>query len=333
MGSFLQTKDKDRQLQGVVFRKTAGHYLVQTNGRMIACTLATPSRQRQKGSPSQHTSRDLAVIAVGDVVQLIEYADHAGQIVEVLPRRSQISRRAAKPMPGSHQQEQVIVANVDQVIPVFAAAQPTPRWHLLDRYLVTAEAAQLPAVICLTKMDLAEQETSQDKAYQESLDEVLENYEKVGYQVIQVSVVTGEGLVEMKRALQGRTSVLLGKSGVGKSSLLNALQPGLGLRVNEVSRVSGGGKHTTTNQEMFPLDWGGVVVDTAGIREFGLWDIDEDELAMFFPEIRPFIGQCRFGLDCQHDEEPDCAVRKAVMRGDIHPRRYQSYMHMKQDDD
>jgi ribosome biogenesis GTPase len=139
------------------------------------------------------------------------------------------------------------------------------------------------------------------------------------------SSFTGEGIDELRGALAGRVSVLVGKSGVGKTALLNALQPGLGLRVKEVNQITGKGRHTTTNLEMFPLDGGGAIVDTPGTREFGLWQF-EDDLALLFPEMRPLVGKCRFGVDCQHDEEPGCAIRKAVMDEQIHPRRYQSYL-------
>jgi len=217
--------------------------------------------------------------------------------------------------------EQVIAANIDQIVPVFSTANPIPKWGLLDRYLATAEAAELPVLICITKTDLAGSDTE--------LQEVLAEYGAIGYQIIQVSAFTGEGNLELQSALQGRNSVLVGKSGVGKTSLLNALQPGLGLRVREVTRgKKGKGRHTTTHLEMFPLDFGGMVIDTPGIREFGLWDIYADELAWCFPEMRPFIGQCKFGLDCRHDAEPGCAVRRAVMAGTISPRRYHSFMHL-----
>jgi ribosome biogenesis GTPase len=144
--------------------------------------------------------------------------------------------------------------------------------------------------------------------------------------------VTGEGIEELKSALQGRMSVLVGKSGVGKTSLLNALQPGLGLRVKKVSSGElGKGRHTTSHYEMFNLDFGGLLLDTPGMREFGLWDIHADELAALFPEMAGYVGQCKFGLSCHHDREPGCAVRQAVMAGNISPYRYQSYMHLREE--
>jgi ribosome biogenesis GTPase / thiamine phosphate phosphatase len=256
-------------------------------------------------------------------------------IVELLPRRNQIARRSAVPMPGAHAFEQVIAANLDRAAPVFAAAEPAPKWNLLDRYLVSAEAAGLPALVCITKLDLAPADP-RDDFWQE-----LETYRRIGYPLILVSAVSGAGMEELRVALRGRITVLLGKSGVGKTTLLNALQPGLGLQVNAVSQATGKGKHTTTHQELFPLqpaggstendDSGGAIIDTPGVREFGLWDIHPDDLALFFPEMRPLVGRCRFGLDCGHDEEPGCAIRKAVMAGQISPRRYQSYLHLKEE--
>jgi ribosome biogenesis GTPase len=262
-------------------------------------------------------------VAVGDVVRFAEAEGGTGSIVEVLPRRNRLARRAAGP---HHPFEQVIVANLDQVVPVFAAADPPPHWNLLDRYLVSAEAVEIPASICITKVDLA---LGRDGSIEAELRAAVEDYRRIGYDVVLASAVTGEGIEELRQVLAGRISALLGKSGVGKSSLLNALQPGLGLRVNEISQATGKGKHTTTHLEMFPLEPGGRVVDTPGVREFGLWDVNPDDLALFFPEMRPFVGRCRFGLDCRHDEEPGCAIRKAVMDGKISPRRYQSYCRLK----
>ena len=243
-------------------------------------------------------------------------------ITEVLPRLSWLSRPA--PVPGQRVFEQVIVSNADQVIPIFASASPTPKWGLLDRYLVAAEAAGLPSLVVITKLDLAWKNPQ--------LEADLEIYRSIGYPILLVSSATGEGIEELKSALSGKTSVLVGKSGVGKTSLLNALQPGLGLRVKAVSSGEiGKGRHTTTHYEMFELDFGGRLVDTPGMREFGLWDIVAGELASLFPEMQSHVGQCKFGLSCSHDREPGCAIRKAVMAGTISPYRYQSYMRLREE--
>jgi len=241
-------------------------------------------------------------------------------VVEILPRTSKLSRPA--PLPGQRVFEQVIVSNADQVLPVFSAANPTPKWGSLDRYLVSAEAAGLPALIVINKLDLAWKHPA--------LDEEVEIYRRIGYPVLLVSAVTGEGIAELKQALQGKLSVLVGKSGVGKTSLLNALQPGLGLRVKAVSSGEiGKGRHTTTHLEMFELDFGGTLVDTPGMREFGLWEVAGEELASYFPEMAEYVGQCKFGLSCKHDREPGCAIRKAVMNGTVSPHRYKSYMNLR----
>jgi ribosome biogenesis GTPase len=261
-------------------------------------------------------------VAIGDCVRFIDAGDGAGMINEILPRRSKLSRPA--PVPGQRVFEQVIVSNVDQVVPVFAAASPTPKWGLLDRYLVSAEASELPALIVITKLDLAWKNRQ--------LEADLETYRRIGYSIQMVSSVTGEGLDELKDALAGRMSVMIGKSGVGKTTLLNAIQPGLGLRVREVSLgKTGKGRHTTTHLEMFSLDFGGAVVDTPGMREFGLWDVNSEELALFFPEMADYVGQCKFGLSCRHDGEPGCAIRKAVMAEKISPYRYKSYLNLREE--
>ncbi len=316
---------------GVVFRKTLGHYTVHANGRELDCTLSSLIHKQLIYSTADPTSMRQRVqevrgiehvdpIAIGDRVRFVDAGPGRGMITEVLPRLSTFSRPA--PVPGQRAFEQVIAANADQVIPIFAIASPTPKWGLLDRYLVAAEAAGLPSLIVITKLDLAWKNPQ--------LDEELEIYHKIGYPSQRVSSSSGEGIEELKSALQGRMSVLVGKSGVGKTSLLNAIQPGLGLRVKAVSSGElGKGRHTTTHYEMFELDFGGTLLDTPGMREFGLWDIEGDELASLFPEMESYVGQCRFGLSCQHDREPGCAIRKAVMSGNISPHRYKSYMNLR----
>lgn len=318
---------------GVVFRKTLGHYTVQANGRDIDCVLSSLIHKQlifPTADPTslRHTVQEVREIdhvdpvAIGDRVRYTDAGERRGVIVEILPRDSKLSRPA--PVPGARVFEQVIVANADLVLPVFSVAHPTPKWGLLDRYLVSAEAAELPSLIVINKLDLAWKNPG--------FEAEIEVYRRIGYPVLQVSAVTGEGIEELKQALQGKLSVLVGKSGVGKTSLLNAIQPGLGQRVRAVSQGElGKGRHTTTHLEMFALDFGGALVDTPGIREFGLWDIAGEELAYLFPEMDEFVGRCKFGLSCRHDREPGCAVRKAVVAGSISPYRYQSYMRLREE--
>ncbi len=314
-GSILSSiRDSGYVLEGVVIRKITGNYTVRAGESLFACV---PSARLRKQSEE--------AIAVGDQVYFTEVQPGSGQILEILPRRNRLARRSAVPMPSAVASEQVIAANIDLVVPVFAAANPTPHWNLLDRYLVSAEAAGLSALVCITKFDLLADDAA---AQNGSLAQIIEEYRRIGYPVLCVSAFSGQGIDEVREALAGKTSVLLGKSGVGKTSLLNALQPNLGLRVKEVNRTTGKGKHTTTHLEMFELNWGGALIDTPGVREFGLWDVTQDDLALFFPEMRPLVGKCKFGLDCRHDEEPGCVIRHAVMNGQISPRRYQSYMRL-----
>lgn len=327
-------KSEHFELTGIVSKKNPAGYSVQVDGRSLACTLAPAllkggRAERTKNGRKPHLLESSNgrgdPLAVGDVVRLVETRPGAGTIVAVLPRRNHLARRSAVPMPSARPHEQVIAANLDQALPVFAAANPAPKWGMLDRYLVSAEAAGIPACICLTKIDLARDDSG---ALDPELAAVVAEYRRIGYPVLLTSAVTGEGLEALKAALQGSASVLLGKSGVGKTSLLNALQPGLGLKVNAVSLVTGKGKHTTTNPELISLDFGGAIVDTPGVREFGLWEVGEEDLALFFPEMRPFVGKCRFGLDCRHLEEPGCAIRRAVTTGEVSPHRYASFQRL-----
>jgi ribosome biogenesis GTPase len=316
--SYLNLIDPHTNNCGVVIRKTNNSYLIETPSGTLTCGVTGRLKNGTRADP----------IAIGDVVRWIAIGPEAGQIIEVLPRRNQFARRSAVPMPSAHAHEQIIAANVDQIVAVFAAANPRPAWNLLDRYLVSAAATDIPALICLTKMDLVEGRV-EDRAKAAEIRAVMAEYEAIGYPVVLTSVVTGAGLNELTAALRERLSVFVGKSGVGKTSLLNALEPGLGLRVQETIRSSGKGRHTTTHFEMFALTNGGSIIDTPGIREFGLWDIAGEELAYLFPEMAGYVGQCKFGLSCQHDQEPGCAIRKAVMAGMISPYRYQSYMNLR----
>jgi len=322
---------------GVVYKKTIGNYTVHTDGQAVVCELSNRIRKQliyptaDPGSLHHRVQKVVELehmdpLAVGDAVRYIQAEDGKGLIIELLPRRNKLTRRSAVPKPlhhGAHPFEQIIVTNVDQVVSVVAAAQPDPKWNLLDRYLASAEAGGIGSLICITKMDLVDGNDSE-------LLTALDEYRRIGYVIVLTSAIRGEGIEDMRAALKGRVSAMVGKSGVGKTALLNALQPGLGLRVKEVNQVTGKGRHTTTNLEMFPLDEDGAIVDTPGTREFGFLDADDD-MALLFPEMRPLVGKCRFRVDCQHDEEPGCAIRKAVMEGRISPRRYQSFLQLQKE--
>jgi ribosome biogenesis GTPase len=291
-------------LTGTVIRR-AGVLEVRAGARTWACTLAGALR---------HTARDNdEAVAVGDAVCFTACGHDRGVVTRILPRRNAFRRRAA----GRKPRPQTIAANVDQVLIVVAVEQPRIRLGLLDRLLIDAEHAEIPATICITKADL---DPSGD------LGSPLRGYIPLGYPVHTTSVLRGIGIDALRAAMAGRTSVLVGASGAGKSSLLNALEPGLGLRVGQISHSTGKGRHTTSDQQMHELA-GGYVIDTPGMREFGLWQIAPGDLARCFPEMRPHLGRCRFG-DCTHVHEPHCAVRQAVQQGVIDARRYQSYRRM-----
>lgn len=315
--------------KGIVVQKNRGIYQVQVDSKKVPCTIS--SRLRKKlvypiaaASSLRHRVlevEEIAVVdpvAVGDRVEFVYAGDGNGVIHDVLPRSSQFSRTAA----GSKKLEQVMVANVDLVLAVFAAVKPTPHWSLLDRYLVSAEANRLPVIICVTKLDIADVGP---------VEKDLDPYRKIGYPVILTSSINGQGISELRSALSGKLSVLMGKSGVGKTSLLNAIQPGLGLRVSAVGTgVSGKGRHTTTYLEMVPLSDGGGVVDTPGMREFSPWEGELTDLAECFPEMREYLGRCQFRANCSHRKEPGCAIRAAVCSGKIDARRYDSYLKLLQ---
>jgi len=331
----MQTPNTDTHTIGIVYKKMLGHYDVHHHNQITTCSLSAKLWKDLSTSkrPDDHGMRVTRVsekhmdpIAIGDRVQFISADDGSGMILKVLPRKNYIARSSAKPMPGAHAFEQVIAANIDQVIPVFAAADPEPKWHMLDRYLVTAESYGIPSVIVITKFDLMKGTSAES-----DLRTWIELYRAVGYPVIVTSAKAREGLGELHPILTEHHSVLVGKSGVGKTSLLNALEPGLGLRVKTVNQSTGKGRHTTSDLEMFPLQGGGALIDTPGVREFGIWGLDSSQVAACFPEIAPLLGQCKFGLSCQHDEEPGCAVRQGVMDGRISPYRYQSYLRLKDD--
>lgn len=254
-------------------------------------------------------------IVVGDRVRVAEQEDGSSTVEEVLPRRREIVRRA----PGSRGAK-VVAANVDRLLAVVAAADPDPRRELVDRLLVVAEANGLDGVLVINKLDLPGSE--------ESARPLEKVYGEIGYPVVLTSARSGRGLDALREHLCQGTSVLVGPSGAGKSSLLNAVQPDLKLRTGELSRKLRRGRHTTVTARLIELECGGMVADTPGFSDMGLWGIDPDELDVCFPDFLPFLGACRF-RGCTHLHEPDCSVREAVEEGRVDAERFSSYRRLR----
>jgi ribosome biogenesis GTPase len=297
----------DELIPGLIIRSQSGFFAVQTGRGLLTCHL------RGRLKRGKHVG-DIA--AIGDRVRVSVQSADQGSIESVEERAHSLVRLDPRPQ-GVYQQ--VILANPDQAVFVFACARPDPHLRMLDRFLVIAERQKLPALIVANKIDLI------------GLDRAVEKfgfYVGLGYPVIYTCAKSGEGVSELRRHLTQRISALAGPSGVGKSSLLNAVQPGLGLAVREISDAINKGRHTTTVRQLFPLDGGGYVADTPGMRSLALWDTEPEELDGYFPELAPLVQKCQFS-DCNHKSEPGCAVKAAVEAGNVRPERYDSYLRLR----
>jgi ribosome biogenesis GTPase len=310
----------------VVLSGTGGVWRVQRDdGNVVEASLRGRVKKSNSGKRADGSLRRDTISAAAETLKLtigdrvaLEAEGSASAIAEILPRRSRLARRA----PGGGQGERIVAANVDQVVIVFAAANPEPHPRMLDRFLVIAEANDLKARIVINKVELVGGAATAAERWRD--------YERAGYPIHYTSVKQREGLEALHDALAGQVSVLTGPSGVGKSSLLNAMFEGLNLRIGEISESVNKGRHTTVGGYLHPLTGpeGGYVADTPGLREVGMWALSPTELDQCFPELRPFLTGCRFA-DCRHSVEPDCQVRDAVKRGDVSVARYESFIKLR----
>ena len=304
--------------QGVVIRAVSGVYTVQSDSQIVHCSLRGNLKKDLQFSTSGSLPKRVTrarkqqvndPLAVGDRVRYVDTVRGAGIIEEILPRQSRFSRA------GFRGREQTLVSNLDQVFVVFACAEPRLDPWKLDRFLVAAEAAEIPPVIVANKDDLATEE---------EIGEAFGPFESIGYEIVRTSARTADGVDRLCDLLKDRISAFVGPSGVGKSSLINLIQPGSNLQIGEIGYVTYKGRHTTTGAQLIPLRIGGWVADTPGLRQFDLIEGDREEIANWFPEFRPHLDGCRFD-DCRHESEPGCRLKQAVESGKVQQRRYESF--------
>ncbi|MCL4259762.1 MAG: ribosome small subunit-dependent GTPase A [Anaerolineales bacterium] len=294
------------EIRGLIVKAQSGFFTVKTEKGLIVCQLRGKLKQGK-------ATGDIA--ALGDKVKIAALSDGSGVIEEIEERRRAITRLDPRPF-GEYRQ--ILLANADQAVFVFACARPNPKLRMLDRFLVIAEKQDIPAIIVANKVDLVENPR-----------EIFGLYEAIGYRVIYASATNSKSIAELKKTLAQRISALAGPSGVGKSSLLNAVQPNLELATDKVSAALNKGKHTTVTRELFELDGGGYVADTPGWKSLALWDTTPEEMDAYFPELRELVRHCQFS-DCTHSHEPGCAVTKAVADGRVYRERYESYLRLRE---
>lgn len=310
-------------VEGLVVKEQSGFYWVETPGGTIyVCRLRGRLKEEAQSSD---------IVTIGDTVRIEEtpvegIAELRGTIEEVLPRRSVLSRAvrtAGKRGAGQAEREHVLIANADQAIFVFAASQPSPNYKMLDRLLVAGEKSGIETLlIVVNKTDLLEEAPAAA--------ELFAPYTRMGYEILLTSAQRGEGIEALRERLRGRISVLTGPSGVGKTSLLNQVQPGLGRAVKAVSQYHQEGVHTTRDSALVKLEMGGYLADTPGIRQIQVWDVEPDELDAYFIDIAEVVNKCRFN-NCTHINEPGCAVRAAVDAGQISLTRYENFIELREE--
>jgi len=299
-------------MKGRVFKSTGSWYLVKSEtGEMVECRL--------RGKFRQDGLRTSNPIAVGDWVKFVveEKGEDKAVITEIEDRENYVIRRSPHNKHSAH----MIAANVGQALLIVTLKMPRTSMGFIDRFLVSCEAYRIPAILIFNKADLLDAE---ELAMQK---EIAAMYESIGYACHLISALEGRGIKHFKNILDGETSLLSGHSGAGKSTLINQLSNKIDQKTSEISEFANKGVHTTTFAEMFELDERTYIIDTPGIKELGLVDIEAEELAHFFPEMRALLGQCRFH-NCTHEHEPDCAVIAKLVTGEIHESRYQSYLSM-----
>lgn len=303
-------------MEGIVIKSTGSFITVRKpDGTQVLCKV--------KGQFKIHGKKTTNPVAVGDGVDFTEIpGQELGLITRLHERHNYIIRKSKKLSKIYH----IIAANIDQAFLIVTVAFPRTHAGFIDRFLTTAEAYHIPATLVFNKIDLYTEEM------QERHEELQAIYTGAGYPVIQVSATRGDHLRQLLDSLSGKVTLFSGHSGVGKSALINALEPGAALRTGSISDYHNKGKHTTTFAEMIPLSDGGYIIDTPGIREFGLTDFKKQEVAERFPEFREVMHACQYS-DCTHTHEPQCAVKEALENGMIHPSRYQNYLSIYNDED
>lgn len=304
-------------MEGRVIKSTGSWYVVKTDSEFISARL--------KGKFKQEDLKLTNPIAVGDWVTLSKEENQETAVISVIhPRENYVIRKSTRKQHFSH----IIASNVDQAMLVITMKKPRTSLGFIDRFLVSTESFRIPAILVVNKVDLLEGEDAEDW-----LLDIHEIYEPLGYQVMEISALNDKGLLDkFHPLLQGKSTLIAGHSGVGKSTLLNKLVPEASQDTKEISGFSAKGVHTTTFAELFPVKGGGDLIDTPGIKEFGILDVEDYELSHYFPEMRKYLGECKYN-NCRHINEPGCVVRKKVEEGYIHPYRYQSYLNILNEED